>query len=135
MAYEQWTEDEARSALEAWKRSGSGIVQFARSRGMSPQRLYRWRRKLDFDAAESLAPALLPIRVGSDHRKARRSDRAKARGYSTSWSERRDLPAMRMSRARWTRRSAMALAAAEFWKILPQSLKGKLVVMTVEARW
>jgi hypothetical protein len=66
MAYEQWTEDEARSALEAWKRSGSGIVQFARSRGMSPQRLYRWRRKLDFDAAESLAPALLPIRVAEE---------------------------------------------------------------------
>jgi hypothetical protein len=54
---------------------------------------------------------------------------------STVRSERRDLPEIFTSRPRCTSRSAMALAAAELLKSLPQSLKGRLVVTTVEARW
>ena len=78
-------------------------------------------RRLETVGAESLLRNI----SGGNHREARRSNRgerdscaARRRagggflGYSTSWSERRDLPAMRMSRPLWTRRSAMAEAAA-----------------------
>ncbi len=42
MAHGQWTEVEARGALEAWKRSGMSLEAFARSRGIVPQRLHWW---------------------------------------------------------------------------------------------
>jgi hypothetical protein len=65
MAHGQWTEIEARGVLEALKRSGLGVEKFARSRGLVPQRLYWWKRKLGIEAASntSRAPALLPVRV------------------------------------------------------------------------
>ena len=46
MAHGQWTEVEARGVLEAWKKSGASIEKFARTRGLVPQRLYWWKRKL-----------------------------------------------------------------------------------------
>jgi len=67
---------------------------------------------------------VIDAHIGSNHGEARRSNRGERDScaarrrrepsscYSTSWSERRDLPAMRMSRPLWTRRSAMAEAAA-----------------------
>jgi hypothetical protein len=36
---------------------------------------------------------------------------------------------------RLSKRSAMADAAAELWKSLPQSLQGRFVVTMVDARW
>lgn len=65
MAHGQWTEVEARSVLGAWKKSGLGLEAFARSRGLVPQRLYWWKKKLPFGAAvEKGEPlALLPVRV------------------------------------------------------------------------
>jgi hypothetical protein len=59
---------------------------------------------------------------------------AGAANYSVSWSERFDLPVMRTRRPLWTSRSAIAEAAAELWKSLPQSLKGRFVVTIVDAR-
>jgi hypothetical protein len=62
MAHGQWTEIEARSVLEAWRRSGLGIEAFARSRGLVPQRLYWWKKKLGFGAeAGLLFPMDVPV--------------------------------------------------------------------------
>ena len=64
MAHGQWTEVEARGVLEAWKRSGLCIEKFARGRGLVPQRLHWWKRKLKVSGAEKVAPlSLLPVRV------------------------------------------------------------------------
>jgi hypothetical protein len=40
MAHGQWTEIEARGALEAWKKTGMCLEAYARSRGIVPQRLH-----------------------------------------------------------------------------------------------
>jgi transposase-like protein len=45
-ATHEWTEDEARIALERWRQSGDTIAAFARAQGMSAPRLYQWRRRL-----------------------------------------------------------------------------------------
>jgi transposase-like protein len=45
-ATSEWTEDEARAALERWRRSGDTIAAFARAHGVSAPRLYWWRRRL-----------------------------------------------------------------------------------------
>ncbi len=58
MAHGQWTEVEARGVLEAWKRSGLSIERYARSRGLVPQRLHWWKKKLGFGVL-----ALMPVRV------------------------------------------------------------------------
>jgi hypothetical protein len=65
MAHGQWTEVEARSVLGAWKRSGMSVEAFARSRGLVPQRVHHWKKKLRYDVGEdkSGALALLPVRV------------------------------------------------------------------------
>jgi len=48
--------------LESWRRSGKSIERFARERGLTPQRLYWWKKKLDFNA-EGDAPKLVPVHV------------------------------------------------------------------------
>jgi hypothetical protein len=62
MAHGQWTEVEARGVLEAWKRSGASIEAFARARGLVPQRLYWWKRKLGIAGRRARA-ALVPVRL------------------------------------------------------------------------
>lgn len=76
MAHGQWTEVEARSVLGAWKKSGLGLEAFARSRGLVPQRLYWWKKKLGFGAVvDKDAPlALLPVRVTEGRPDARRGE-------------------------------------------------------------
>lgn len=65
MAHGQWTEVEARSVLGAWKRSGLSVEAFARSRGLVPQRVHHWKKKLRYDVVEdkNRPLALLPVRV------------------------------------------------------------------------
>lgn len=64
MAHGQWTEVEGRAAIAAWKRSELSVEKFAKARGLVPQRIYRWKRKLEAQAAEpAKAMALLPVRV------------------------------------------------------------------------
>jgi hypothetical protein len=76
MAHGQWTEVEARGVLEALKRSGLGVEKFARSRGLVPQRLYWWKKKLGIraGAVTSRAPALVPVRVTEARAEARRGE-------------------------------------------------------------
>jgi hypothetical protein len=65
MAHGHWSEVEARGILEAWRRSGLCVQQFAEQRGIVPQRLRWWKHKIDAGEkplAESAAPALLPVR-------------------------------------------------------------------------
>jgi hypothetical protein len=65
MAHGQWTEVEARGVLEAWKKSGKGLEQYARGRGLVPQRLYWWKKKLGISGARTKAEevALVPVHV------------------------------------------------------------------------
>ena len=72
MAHGQWSEVEARGVLEAWKKSGKSLEHYARGRGLVPQRLYWWKKKLGF--GESRAPALLAIRVADARIEARRGE-------------------------------------------------------------
>jgi len=67
----KWSEVEARGVLEAWRRSGLSLERFAKQRGLSPQRLYRWRQKLapgEKGAAPIRACTLLPVRLTSESR-------------------------------------------------------------------
>ena len=42
----RWTEEEAVSVLAALERSGKSVREFAEDRGLDPQRLYAWRRRV-----------------------------------------------------------------------------------------
>jgi transposase-like protein len=42
----RWTAEEAQQALVAWEKSGIGLSAFAVDKGLDPQRLTRWRRRL-----------------------------------------------------------------------------------------
>jgi hypothetical protein len=62
----QWSEHEARAVIGAWRRSGVSIERFAEARGIVPQRIYWWRKKLEpptkaLVKAEPLA--LLPVQI------------------------------------------------------------------------
>lgn len=62
----QWSEHEARAVIAAWRRSGQSVERFATSKGIVPQRIYWWRKKLEQPAKEtapSSALALLPVKV------------------------------------------------------------------------
>jgi len=52
----RWTEDDARVALDAWKRSGLGAQAFARDHGITAQRLYWWRDRIAGRRLASLVP-------------------------------------------------------------------------------
>ena len=58
----EWTENEARLALDEWRQSGQTIAAFAREHHMSAPRLYWWRKRLPKDGAApmlSLVPATI----------------------------------------------------------------------------
>src|SRR3979409_1051733 len=53
-----WTDEDARTMLEEWRRSGDSIAAFARRRSVSAWRLYAWRKKLRTTATSRAGPAL-----------------------------------------------------------------------------
>ena len=65
----QWSEHEARAVINAWRRSGLSVERFAEERGLVPQRIYWWRKKLegpakpDTKAVSTTSLALLPVQV------------------------------------------------------------------------
>jgi hypothetical protein len=66
MAHGKWSEVEARGVLEAWHRTDLSLENFAKQRGIVPQRLRWWRHKLEAPgqaAGASPVPALLPVRM------------------------------------------------------------------------
>ena len=59
-----WTESDARRVLAEWERSGHTLEAFARSRGLVPQRLAWWRKRLRTSQSEtSAALTLVPATV------------------------------------------------------------------------
>lgn len=68
MARTTWSEVEARGALSAWRKSGLSIEVFARERGLVPQRLYWWRKKLEAKG-ETKALAMLPVKMTGEARR------------------------------------------------------------------
>jgi hypothetical protein len=66
----RWTEQDARVALAALDRSGQPVRTFAAERGLDPQRLYAWRRRLGraepttFQELVFRAPAPISIASG-----------------------------------------------------------------------
>lgn len=50
----RWSEHEARGVLAALRKSGLTLQRFARERGLVPQRLRSWRRRLE--AADKAEP-------------------------------------------------------------------------------
>jgi hypothetical protein len=63
----QWSEHEARGALGAWRKSGQSLEKFSKERGLVPQRLRWWKKKLEGKADEVRSKAgsmaLLPVAV------------------------------------------------------------------------
>ena len=59
----QWSELEARSVLAAWRASGVSVERFATARGLVPQRLRWWKKKLEAGAGSRKSMALLPVQV------------------------------------------------------------------------
>lgn len=51
--WKQWTPDEARSALKAWRASGLSLSAFARKTGVTVQRLAWWQQRLGDWAEEA----------------------------------------------------------------------------------
>ena len=41
-----WTEQEAREIIEDWQRSGDTLAGFARARGLVPEQIAWWRKRL-----------------------------------------------------------------------------------------
>jgi hypothetical protein len=68
----QWSELEARSFLRAWSASGLSIEKFATQRGITPQRLRWWKKKLEGSgpAIEGKGLSLLPVHVADSGRGA-----------------------------------------------------------------
>jgi hypothetical protein len=50
---QSWSAEQARRVVDEWKQSGVTVAEFARKRGLVPERLYLWRKRL---------PALMPRR-------------------------------------------------------------------------
>jgi hypothetical protein len=67
----RWSEHEARGVLSAWRKSGLPLEQFAKARGIVPQRIRNWRKKLGDgadDASKTAPVALLPVQVTGPRR-------------------------------------------------------------------
>ena len=63
--WKQWSAEDARGVLDAWRSSGQTLTTYARASGVSPDRLRRWSVRLDAPA-ESLGArpsALVPLVV------------------------------------------------------------------------
>lgn len=59
--WKQWSEGEARAALEELARSGESASDFARSRGFSTQRIAYWRKRLAGAAVST--PAFVSVAI------------------------------------------------------------------------
>ncbi|MBK8010123.1 MAG: hypothetical protein IPK13_06600 [Deltaproteobacteria bacterium] len=64
-AHGRWSEAEARSMLVALERSGQSVVAFARSQGVSAQRIYWWRQRLGPSGRTAVPDdvGLVPVRI------------------------------------------------------------------------
>ena len=54
-----WTDDDARTALAAWRRTKQPLGTFARENGMVANRLYWWRKRLSEPTRMEFVPAVI----------------------------------------------------------------------------
>ncbi len=47
-----WNAAEARRVVDEWKQSGVTIAEFARKRGLVPERLYLWRKRFEAEGSK-----------------------------------------------------------------------------------
>jgi transposase-like protein len=50
-----WRGEDARIAVEAWKRSGQSLVEFSRRHGIHPRRIRRWAQRLESEPESEFA--------------------------------------------------------------------------------
>jgi len=60
-----WTPDEARRLLDEHRRVGGPLAEFARQHGISPARLYWWKKRLANQSPNLMALSLVPASVTS----------------------------------------------------------------------
>jgi transposase-like protein len=58
-----WTEDDARQVLARGEREGKSITALAREQGVSPQRLYWWKKRLRGEAPSTSSFVEVSIRA------------------------------------------------------------------------
>ena len=58
--WRQWTEQEARDALDKLARSGESVASFARRAGVSAQRIAYWKKRLSPPAPTEFVAVALP---------------------------------------------------------------------------
>jgi hypothetical protein len=62
--WRQWTTDEARRVVSAWRASGLPLATFARKRGLCAERVRWWRKRLgDWSPSLEEAQRLIPAKV------------------------------------------------------------------------
>jgi hypothetical protein len=60
----QWTQTDAERVLDEWQRSGNTLEAFARARGLVPQRIAWWRKRLGVaHSTKTTALTLVPATV------------------------------------------------------------------------
>lgn len=62
----RWRHDDAVVILQAWKRSGLSIAEFARRSGIHPWRIGRWRNRI-MEEIEAQQPKILPVKILPDN--------------------------------------------------------------------
>lgn len=66
---DSWTEGEARRQMAAFERSGLALTAFCRRIGVSPQRMYYWRDRLQVEegGTAALLPQFVEVAVRQAH--------------------------------------------------------------------
>jgi transposase-like protein len=58
-----WTPEDARRLFEEHRRTGGPLAEFARRHGITPARLYWWKKRLDAEPSGLTALSLVPATV------------------------------------------------------------------------
>ena len=103
----RWTGVEARRFLDEWATSGMSLTAFARDRGLHPQRLSWWRKRLAHTTHATVAPpTFIPVTVRVPDREP------VAAVLELGGSIRVELRALDAASAAWVAALARALGAA-----------------------
>ena len=94
----RWSEGEARRVLAAWKKSGQSGGAFARAIGVTAQRLYWWRERLDEDGERLPTSQFVPIVVKNP---AARAEGTAAIVVTTADGARLEVKEVSASTAAW----------------------------------
>lgn len=102
----RWSESEARRVLADWRSSGETLSAFARGRGLHPQRLSWWARRIECAASP---PVFLPVSV----REEARGEEGAIVAYASADGEVRvEVRRLDAASARWVALLSRALSGA-----------------------